>query len=105
MAGVTLNNVPPALFLNGQELVWIYQPTGLLTTPWVGLTCTTQQLATLIGGTYIYAKLPTPTDGMRAYVTDSTVSAAGNFGSSLSGGGVNHTTVWYDGGSAIWRIG
>jgi hypothetical protein len=49
MAGTTLDALPPAIALSGQELVWLYQP-GTLTTPWVGVRCTTGQIANLLAG-------------------------------------------------------
>jgi len=48
MAGTTLTAIPPALALNGSELVWIYQQTGNPVNPWVGLRCTTSQVANLL---------------------------------------------------------
>jgi hypothetical protein len=49
MAGTTLDVLPPAVALSGGELVWLYQP-GLnpLVTPWIGVRCTTQQIANLL---------------------------------------------------------
>jgi hypothetical protein len=44
MAGVTLDQLPQALGLNGNELFWIYQQ-GNNVTPWIGLSCTTAQIA------------------------------------------------------------
>ena len=106
MAGTTLNNLPLATSLGGAELIWIYQPTGNPISPWVGIACTTQQIANLIGGVYTFSTLPaTPHDGNRAYITDSTAAAIGNFGASVSGGGTNHVPIYYDGGSSLWRIG
>lgn len=54
-----------------------------------------------------YASLPAaPTDGMRCFVTDALVTAAGNFGAAIAaGGGANHVPVYYDGGGSTWRIG
>ena len=65
---------------------------------------------TLTGGT-IQAEDPTttvgslgaPAAGLRAFVTDSTVTAAGNFGNVVVGGGANFCPVYAD--SAAWRIG
>ena len=48
MAGTTLTSIPPALALNGNELVWIYQQTGNPANPWVGLSTTTGQIAGLV---------------------------------------------------------
>ena len=48
MAGTTLTSLPPALALNGNELVWIYQQTGNPANPWVGLSTTTGQIAGLV---------------------------------------------------------
>lgn len=49
------------------------------------------------------AGLPAPTKGLRAFVTDSNVAAAGNFGAVVAGGGANFVPVYADGGN--WRIG
>ena len=55
MAGTTLDELPSATSLSGQELLWVYQPTGNSQAPWVGLSCTSSQLATLppVGGTTV----------------------------------------------------
>ena len=51
MAGTTLDALPPAIALSGNELVWLYQPgTNPLTTPWIGVRCTTGQIANLLSG-------------------------------------------------------
>lgn len=49
------------------------------------------------------AALGTATAGLRAFVTDSNVVAAGNFGNVVAGGGANFVPVFADG--AAWRIG
>lgn len=50
------------------------------------------------------ANLPSsPTEGMRAFVTDSTVSGSGNFGAIVAGGSAGNVPVYYDGTN--WRIG
>lgn len=49
MAGVTLNEIPVAVALNGNELLWAYQQ-GNNVTPWVGVSVTSGQLASLISG-------------------------------------------------------
>lgn len=46
---------------------------------------------------YTVATLPTAVTGVRAFVTDSTVTAAGNFGATVVGGGSNVVPVFYDG--------
>ena len=51
-------------------------------------------------GAYTVATLPTPSTGMRCYVTDSSVAASGNFGSTViaAGGGTEYVVpVFYDG--------
>jgi hypothetical protein len=49
MTGTTLNNLPPAIALSGAELVWLYQPgPNPLVTPWIGVSCTTSQIANLL---------------------------------------------------------
>lgn len=49
--GTTLDVLPQAIALSGQELVWLYQPgPNPLVTPWIGVRCTTGQLATIGGG-------------------------------------------------------
>lgn len=51
MAGTTLDVLPPALGLQGNELLWIYQPqTGDTPVTYVGLRCTTAQVAALVSG-------------------------------------------------------
>ena len=50
MAGTTLDQLTPAISLNGSELVWIYQQGPNESTPWIGLRCTTFQIADLING-------------------------------------------------------
>lgn len=45
MAGVTLDKLPPALGLNGQELFWIYQQGPTEATPWIGLRLSLWQLS------------------------------------------------------------
>ena len=49
------------------------------------------------------AGLPAPAAGLRGMVTDSTVTAAGNFGAAVAGGGGNFCPVYSDG--AGWFIG
>jgi hypothetical protein len=44
-------------------------------------------------------------DGCRTFVGDSTVAAAGNFGAAVAGGGSYHVPVYFDAGTAAWRIG
>ena len=49
MAGTTLDALPPAVSLSGAELVWLYQPgPNPLATPWIGVRCTTSQIANLL---------------------------------------------------------
>jgi hypothetical protein len=55
MAGVTLDQLPPALALNGGELVWLYQQGPTIATPWIGVQCTASQLAAFANALY---KLP-----------------------------------------------
>lgn len=54
---------------------------------------------------YTVALLPAATGntGMRAFVSDSSAVASGNFGASVSGGGSNKVPVYCDG--TTWRIG
>jgi len=52
---------------------------------------------TVTTGAYTVATLPTPTTGMRCYVTDSNVTASGNFGATVAAGGANTVPVFYDG--------
>lgn len=51
----------------------------------------------------VVASLGTATAGLRAFVTDSTVAASGNFGSIVAGTGGNFVPVFADG--ANWLIG
>ena len=50
MAVTTLELLPPALALNGSELVMVDQRAGLAT-PWVTYSCTTSQIANLLNTT------------------------------------------------------
>lgn len=47
----------------------------------------------------------TPADGQRAFITDGSVVATGNFGTVAAGGGANHVPVFWDGAGSTWRIG
>lgn len=47
MAGQTLDTLPPAIALNGGELMWLYQQGPTEVTPWVGVRATTGQIAAL----------------------------------------------------------
>jgi len=51
-----------------------------------------------------FATLPgSPTDGLRAYITDSTVNT---FGAAVTvGGGSDHVPLWYDGSVPGWKVG
>lgn len=42
-------------------------------------------------------------EGTRGFITNSTVTASGNFGAIITGGGVNYVPAYYDG--VNWRIG
>jgi hypothetical protein len=42
-------------------------------------------------------------EGTRGFITNSTVTASGNFGAVITGGGVNYVPAYYDG--VNWRIG
>ena len=48
MAAVTLDQLPPALYLSGAELVWLYQVGPTEATPWIGVNCTVGDLAAYI---------------------------------------------------------
>jgi 5-enolpyruvylshikimate-3-phosphate synthase len=50
MAGTTLDQLPQAVALSGSELVWLYQQGPNDQTPWIGVSCTTFQIAALING-------------------------------------------------------
>ena len=66
----------------------------------------TTQISTQFGSNAVYvtAKLPSaPGSPARAFVSDSSVAAAGNFGAAIVGGGTNEVPVFFDG--ATWRIG
>ena len=52
---------------------------------------------TIVSGSYTVAALPTGVTGARAYVIDSNVVAAGNFGTTVVTGGANIVPVFYDG--------
>lgn len=56
---------------------------------------------TYVSGGYTVATLPTGVTGARAYVTDSNVTASGNFGATVAGGGANVVPVFYDGSNWI----
>lgn len=52
----------------------------------------------------IFADLPAPTVGARAFITDSPVAASGNFGTAVTtGGGTNKVPLWSEGTG--WFIG
>jgi len=53
-------------------------------------------------GTTVAGLPGSPVAGLRGFVTDSTVAAAGNFGATVVGGGANTVPVFYDG--ANWII-
>ena len=58
----------------------------------------------LLVGVSSFADLPDQAPGLRAFVNNSAVTAAGNFGSLItSGGGTNLVPVYSDGTN--WRIG
>lgn len=65
----------------------------------------TQMLTSQFGTTsaYTVANLPTVKQGARAFVTDSTVVASGNFGAAVVGGGGYYVPVYYD--NTSWKIG
>ena len=52
---------------------------------------------TIKSGPFTFATLPTPSTGMRTYITDSSVAASGNFGATVAAGGANTVPVFYDG--------
>lgn len=52
---------------------------------------------------YTYATLPVSVSGARAFVSDANLTATGNFGNAVSGGGSNVVPVFYNGTS--WLIG
>lgn len=49
MSGVTLDQLPPAVYLSGNEFVWLYQSANGAA-PFVGVRCTTGQIANLLSG-------------------------------------------------------
>lgn len=71
----------------------------------VAVNALTTQISTQFGtsGLYTFAKLPTPTGPSRAFVSDSTVPATGNFGAAVTGGGTNTVPVYWN--NLNWRIG
>ena len=52
---------------------------------------------------YTYATLPSASTGSRSFISDSSVSASGNFGNIAVSGGAFTVPVYYDG--TTWRIG
>lgn len=56
------------------------------------------------GPVYTFATLPTPTAGLRGFVSDASVPAAGNFGTTVAGGGGNYVPAYADPG-VDWKIG
>lgn len=52
---------------------------------------------------YTYATLPSASTGSRSFISDSSVSASGNFGNIVVSGGAFTVPVYYDG--ITWRIG
>ena len=65
----------------------------------------TAQVATQFNsnGLYSVSNLPAASAPARAFVSDSTVVASGNFGAAVVGGGTHFVPVYWD--SAVWRIG
>lgn len=57
----------------------------------------------IVTATCTVANLPTGVAGARAFVTDATVAASGNFAVAVTGGGANNVPVYHDGTS--WKIG
>lgn len=60
----------------------------------------------VVGGTFTVATLPAAAAGLknaRAFVTDASVVAAGNYGTVVAGAGANNVPVYCDGTN--WRIG
>lgn len=51
MAAVTLDQLPPALDLNGGELLWAYQQGPTQATPWIGVRTTASQIAAFVNDT------------------------------------------------------
>ena len=74
---------------------------GTSIAPWGGVFTTNLTASgTVTTGAYTVATLPTPTTGMRAYVTDSNRAAHSHFGSAViaAGGGTEYIVpVFYDG--------
>jgi hypothetical protein len=57
-------------------------------------------------GLFTVATLPgSPTDGMTAFVTDSTATIITGLGLAVVGSGSNHVPVFYDGGTSSWKVG
>ena len=98
MANTTITNLPAATAITGAEQIPAVQS---------GTTVriTAQQVASLYQQLAVFtvSTLPTATAGLRAYVTDSTLAASGNFGASVTGGGTNKVPVWSNGSG--WYIG
>jgi hypothetical protein len=75
------------------------RPLGTVSNPWGVVTCSDLTASgTVQTGSYVVGTLPlTPSTGMRAQVTDSSVAASGNFGATVAAGGANIVPVFYDG--------
>lgn len=65
----------------------------------------TTQLKVQLGVSAVYtvANLPTIGAPARAFVSDSTVVASGNFGATVVGGSTHTVPVYYD--NSTWKIG
>ena len=59
--------------------------------------------ASPVNTVYTFATLPVSVAGARAFVSDANLTATGNFGNVVSGGGSNVVPVFYNGIS--WLIG
>lgn len=93
------NRVSPALFSFPMVDPRTGFPTPMFAQAW-------QSLVNQAGdAVFAVASLPAASgaSGQRAFVTDSTVSGAGNFGAAVAGGGSHMVPVYCDG--TAWRIG
>lgn len=80
-------------------------PLGLVLTP-PALQMLQQMWAYVSPQVVTSSTLPgSPVPGQRAFVSDSTVGAAGNYGELVAGGGTDFVSVYYDPTALAWRIG
>ena len=82
---------------------WLYSLSAIATVGAVAMSSVALVGAAIPLAAVAVASLPGLLAGSRAFVNDSSVGAAGNFGAIVAGGAANFVPVWCDGTN--WRIG